>query len=132
MFTLALAHVASHLMVDGKKYEIERFNISFAQWVDHRGQPQHEERGGRMVIGLSQVVDRNLHAWAKDSTLLKNGTVIFHTEIAQAAMRVEFFNAYCIGLDRETGSKTGTMTTLTLSPERVIINGVEHNNFWSK
>lgn len=132
MLTLSLAHVESHLIVDGKKYEIEKFNISFSQWVDHRGQPQHEERGGMMIIGLSQIADDNLCVWAKESTSLKDGLVIFNTEIANVAMRVEFFNAYCIGLNKRTNSKTGTMTTLTISPEKVIINGVEHNNTWNK
>ena len=37
-------------ILDGQEYEMSRFDINFAQSVDHKGQPQDEVRGGIMSI----------------------------------------------------------------------------------
>jgi hypothetical protein len=132
MNILTLAHVDSHLLLDGKEYEIDRFNVVFSQAVDHRGQPQHETKGGKLHLRLTQIPDNNLYEWAKTSTKLKGGLVVFNTETANAAMRVEFSNARCILLEREIQETEGTCTKLIISPEILITNGVKLDNHWAK
>jgi hypothetical protein len=47
-------------------------------------------------------------------------------------LKVEFTNAYCINLTRQINAHTGTNTILVISPEKVKMNGMEHDNFWVK
>lgn len=73
-----------------------------------------------------------MYLWAKQSTLLKSGQIIFQTDLGITMLRISFSNAYCINLTREINSLTGTKTSLVITPEIVTMNGVEHDNFWSK
>ncbi len=53
-------------ILDGQEYEMSRFDINFAQSVDHKGQPQDEVRGGIMSITLSQTLPENIYRWGND------------------------------------------------------------------
>ena len=132
MFTLPLAHLEAKFILDGKKYEVEQFRIGFTQATDYKGQPQHEMRGGQMLIKLSQRADDSLYLWAKKAVQLKSGQVLFQTDLGITVLRLNFTNAYCISLTRDINSYTGTSTSLIISPENVTLNGVEHENFWPK
>jgi len=134
MFNLLqpLAHIAGKFSVDGQKYEIENFNLRISQPVDRKGQPQHELRGGQIHLTMTHMADDLLYEWAKSSTKLKNGSVLFQTDLGVTVLKIDFKNAYCINLIREINAMTGTSTSLIIAPEEVIINGEKHNNFWSK
>lgn len=132
MLNLPLSHIEAKFVLDGKTYDIETFNIKFSQPVDYKGQPQHEMKGGQLMIVLSQAADDNLYLWAKKSTLLKDGQILFQTDLGITVLRLNFTNAYCITLARDINIMTGTTTSLVIAPEIVILNDVEHNNFWVK
>lgn len=132
MFGLPLAHINTYFVLDGKKYEVEKFNIRFNQSVDFKGQPQHETRGGKITITLNQAADDNLYLWAKKSTLQKDGEVLFQTDLGISVLRVNFMNGYCINLTREINAFTGSNTILIISSENLSLNGVEHENAWKK
>jgi hypothetical protein len=71
-----------------------------------------------------------LYLWAKKATERKNGVILFQTDLGMTVLEIKFSNAYCISLSRNVDETTGTKTILVVSPEEVIIDGVEHNNFW--
>lgn len=127
-----LAYLEGKFILDGKTYEIETFKIVFNQPIDYKNQPQHETLGGQLMVTLTQAADSNLYLWAKTSTLMKSGQVLFQTDLGITVVRIDFQNAYCVTLSRKTNSKTGTLTTLIISPEVVIMNDVEHDKFWPK
>ena len=129
---LPLSHINVKLTIDGETYEVEHFTINFEQPTDFRGQPQHEIGGGQMTVQISQIPSNNLYFWAKKSTLRKNGILLFQTDLGMTVMKVEFSNAYCINLTRQINAHTGTNTVLRISPEKIKINDVEHDNFWVK
>jgi hypothetical protein len=129
---LPLAHLNVKLVLDGKNYGVEGFTMDFRQPVDYKNQPQHEILGGQMMITLPQAADKNLYAWAKTSTMLKNGTILFQTDLGMTVLEIKFENAYCIQLLRETADGGGTKTNMIVSPELVSLNGVEHQNHWPK
>ncbi|MDR2915262.1 MAG: type VI secretion system needle protein Hcp [Tannerella sp.] len=132
MLTLPLAHLVANFVLDGKKYEIEQFRISFVQPTDYKGQPQHEIMGGQILIKITQIPDDNLYLWAKKAIQLKSGQVLFQTDLGITVLKINFTNAYCISLTREINAYNGTSTSLIISPENVSMNGVEHDNFWPK
>ncbi len=130
MDLMPLAHIVAKFILDGKTYEVESFKIGFEQPVDYKGQPQHETRGGQMSLVLPQAVDKPLFIWARTSTLLKDGVVLFQTDLSMTVLEIAFENAYCISIDREINAHSGTKTSLVISAESIKMNGVEHNNFW--
>ncbi|HCC53124.1 MAG TPA: hypothetical protein DEQ30_14680 [Porphyromonadaceae bacterium] len=127
---LPLAHINAKFILDGKNYDVEHFRIGLAQPTDHKGQPQHEIKGGQINITLSHIADDNLYQWAKTSTLTKGGTVLFQTDLGITVLCVIFENAYCINLLRDIDAVKGSSTTLTISAEKISLNGLEHDNFW--
>jgi hypothetical protein len=129
---LPLAHIVVKFILDGKSYAVDKFNIEFSQPRDYKGQPQHETEGGQIVLNLTQIADNSLYLWAKKSTLTKSGTILFQTDLGMTVLEITFENAYCVNLGRGNNTFNGTNTSLTISPEIIKMNGIEHNNFWKK
>lgn len=131
-FSLPNAHIISKFVLDDKSYDIDYFKIFFSQDIDYKGQPQHEVRGGQLKISLSQIADDNLYLWAKRSTMLKSGEILFQTDMGISVLRINFEDAYCIELTREIDEAKGAHTVLVISPESISINGKKHTNYWRR
>ena len=129
---LPLAHIYAKFYFEGEIYEVEHFDVNFKQPTDHKGQPQQEIGGGQLTVHISQIPSNNLYLWAKTSTLCKNGTILFQTDLGMTVMKVEFENAYCIYLKRHINAHTGTKTVMVIAPEKVKINGIEHDKDWAQ
>jgi hypothetical protein len=130
MATLPMSHIESKFVLDDKIYEVEDFKIAFSQPTDYKGQPQHEIGGGQLYITLLEGADNNLYLWAKKSTLLKSGSILFQTDLGITIIEIEFSDAYCINLTRDINAYTGTKTSLIISPKKVKMNGILHENYW--
>jgi hypothetical protein len=124
------SNVTLWLQIDGKEYEVEQFKIGFNQPIDDKGEPQSETKGGQLMVTLSESLPDTFYDWAIKSKREKDGTVTFRIETGSAPLRVEFFRANCINFSRRVDSSGGLQTNLVIAPERVMINGVEHDNFW--
>ena len=131
LFSLPLidSDLTAWFILDGQEYEMSQFNISFDQLVDHKGQPQDETRGGRMLIGLTQTLPDSLYRWAMTSTP-KNGEVVFRSKTTNAPLRIEFMNAYCVNFERLINAGTGVCSELLISPDEIVINGISFDNHW--
>jgi hypothetical protein len=127
---LPLAHLECKFVFDGQKYDVDGFSMGFLQPSKYNGQPEHEVQGGQMSVILSQMPDNNLYLWAKKSTLLKSGVILFQTDMGQTVLEIEFSNAYCINLSCGINALTGSTTSLIISPESVKIYGISHTNYW--
>ena len=126
------AHITACLIVEETKYEVESFNIDFMQPSDHKGQPQQEVKGGQLRITIPQIADDILYGWAKRPTMLKDGRVVFQTDLGATVLSVDFTRAYCVTLNRDINITSGTSTFLTIAPETVSLDGMTHDNRWSK
>lgn len=131
LFSLPLidSDLTAGLILDGQEYEMSQFNISFNQLVDHKGQPQDETRGGRMLIVLTQALPESIYRWAMTSTP-KNGEVVFRTKTTNAPLRVKFMNAFCVNFNRNITNGGGLETHLLISPDEILINGISFDNHW--
>jgi len=116
-------------ILDNREYELSQFSISFGQSVDHKGQPQNEVRGGRMMLSLTQTLPDDIYKWAMTSST-KNGEVIFRSKTANAPLKIEFRNAYCTSFERSIEAMVGLTSTLVISPEEITINGIHFDNHW--
>lgn len=118
--------------VDGDEYEVEQFKIAFHQLVDNRkNQPEGEIRGGRIMLTLAQTVKSNIYGWALKNWMKKGGNILFKTGTSGVIFNIQFNNAYCIKLHRNIDAIGGGLTTtLIISPETVMLNGIEFDNGW--
>lgn len=129
-FPLIDSDLTAWFILDGKEYEISQFNIGFGQSIDvHKGQPQDEVRGGIMTIVLTQALSDNLYRWAMTSSA-KSGEIVFRSKTANAPLRITFINAYCTNFDRLIAHDKGIITSLTISPDEIMINGISFDNHW--
>lgn len=118
--------------LDGKEYELSRFEISFGQEIDHKGQPQNEVRGGIIYATLSQIVPESIYEWAMKNRT-KNGTVVFKISSGSSPLKIEFSNSYCLSFKRNIDAVgEGIKTKLVISPEELLINGIRFDNHWGK
>lgn len=116
-------------ILDGKEYEMSQFNVSFGQKVDHKGQPQSEVRGGRMLVALTQTLPDSIYRWAMSSTP-KNGEIVFRSKTTNAPLRIEFMNAYCVNFVRNITNNGGINTAIHITPDELLINGISFDNHW--
>lgn len=128
-FPLVDTDVTGWLIVDGEEYEVCEFDIDFAQSVDHKGQPQTDMQGGRMLISITETVSDNIYHWSMFSKA-KDGEVIFKSKTANAPLKIRFINGYCTDFYREIDDHEGLTTALVISPEKMVINDRDFDNFW--
>lgn len=118
------------LQLDGKEYELNKFNIGFGQSVDHKGQPQDEVRGGLLRGTFLETVPHNVYLWAMKNTA-KEGSVVFKVKSGSSPFKVDFMNAFCIGFKQQIDSVGGGVTsTISISPEELRINEISFDNHW--
>ncbi|WP_203558304.1 type VI secretion system tube protein TssD [Bacteroides sp. 224] len=124
------SNVTAWLQMDGREYEIEQFKIGFSQPMDDKGEPQSETRGGQLMLTLTEALPDTFYEWAIKSRKEKDGSINFKIETGSAPLRIDFFRANCINFNRNVNASGGLQTNLILSPERLMINGIEYDNFW--
>ncbi|MDR1437232.1 MAG: type VI secretion system needle protein Hcp [Candidatus Symbiothrix sp.] len=130
LFEQVDTYIETQFVLDGKEYDIEHFGINFSQDVDHKGQPQHETRGGEISIVLTELVGDNIYDWAQRADKRKDGKILFRSQTEGTVLEIVFMNAYCIKLNRSVSSMSGAVTSLIISPEKVSLNGIIHSNNW--
>lgn len=125
-------NIKSFFIIDNETYEVERFQTSINQDVDHKGQPQSEIKGGQFYIVLKQTVSRNIYDWAKRFQSLKSGVIKFETETFGTVFKVSFNNAVCISLNCNINEHTGTITNLVISCEELsFYDSIKIENKWN-
>lgn len=125
--------ITAILLLNGYQYDVSQFNTSFAQPVDHKGQPQSEVSGGQIMLTLSQILRDDVYGWGIKPWERKDGEILFRIDSGSTVLKVEFFNAYCVHLSRTVDSVGGGIhTILGISAEEVKLNGISLYNKWSK
>jgi hypothetical protein len=124
------ANIDATLVLDGKEYEVEHFNINFSQGIDYKGQPQNETRGGQLFVVLTQSVGYNVYDWAKREDKRKDGKILFQSQTRGTVLEIIFSNAVCTKFAKKVSAFAGTKTSLIISPAKVTLNGITHDNRW--
>ena len=114
----------------GMEYDVERFQISFLQPADYKDQPQQNVRGGQIFLSLTQIVDAAIYIWAKHPSLKESGKISVRTDNSNNPLDIEFEEACCVSFARTCNFIAGTRTELIISPNKVSVNNVPHENRW--
>jgi hypothetical protein len=123
------ASVDAKLILNGKEYEIETFNIQFRQLFDYKGEPQREVKGGLMALSIHHVVDKQINHWMFHRSVKYSGAVVFasFSRISSPVIVIGFVNGRCAKYTKTIGHSSVSYTIL-ISAEEIKINGIEHAN----
>lgn len=114
---------------EGKEYEVSKFDMGFSQFVDHKGQPQDEVRGGAVHITLTQTVPQEIYKWAMTHSG-KDISLAFRVPQASSPLKMELENAFCISFERHI-NEGGLTTDIVISPNGMRINDIPFHNHWA-
>lgn len=118
------------LKIDGHTYEIQQFKIGFFQPFDYKGEPQKETNGGQIMISVSQSLPESFYIWATQPQQFKDGIITFESKTRGTVFSVQFFKGACISFNRMINESIGLYTNFVISPDSLLINDIEHDNFW--
>jgi RHS repeat-associated protein len=123
------------LHVSGQNIVLDYVDLDLNQSVDARSRPASMTRGGTITVEFDTPSDGDMIAdWAANPVKQLDGSITYMNQNQDSVMKtVNFYNAYCIEfMERFDGSMSSSnmKTTIKISPERVNIGGVEHDNNW--
>lgn len=81
---------------------------------------------------MSELPDTQLLYWATNQWIKYSGEVVFRSQTSSAPLKIKFENAYCVNLLHTISSSRGMSVNLTISPEKIDVNGVLLDNNWIK
>ncbi|WP_418500562.1 type VI secretion system tube protein TssD [Culturomica massiliensis] len=111
------------LVLEDKRYEIERFNISFTQGIDHNGEPQEDTRGGLIEFSIASLPDKLLNRWMFKDTEVKGGVFVFEQGLQSSPLKINFTEAFCVHLASRTDGGKGLVTDYVITANEVDLNG---------
>jgi len=123
-------NIEGFLFIDSFKYEIIDFNIGFGQAIDHKGQPQHEVKGGQIFITLTEVPAPSIYDWAKRSNKPKSGKILFQTASRGTILTISFEEAHCFSFSQKVNFTSGTEVNLGITCKELTIADIVHTNNW--
>jgi hypothetical protein len=121
--------------VSGQNIVLDYVDLDLNQSVDARSRPASLTRGGTITVEFDTPSDGDMIAdWAANPVKQLDGSITYMNQNQDSVMKtVNFYNAYCIEfMERFDGSMSSSnmKTSIKISPERVNIGGVEHDNNW--
>ena len=124
IFKLAqpLGKTTLQVVIEGTVYEVDSFDMTFYQPIDHKGQPEEEVHGGIISFTIPQISNSMLDKWMFSTGMLKNGEFQFKQGDSSMPLRVIFTEAYCIGQKNYTSGGMGVATSLTISSNIIELN----------
>ena len=119
----------------GKKYILEEFDMEFRQDVNDRNKPDSEVYGGIITLTISETPDEQINAWMMNPYERRDGEFRFLVNGAKieegAALHISFREAYCISYQKVMDPKgAGLLTTLVISPRKLMVGREEFDNKW--
>lgn len=116
----------------GKEYEVKEFSTSFYQPVDGKGEPQSDVRSGTLFLVLSTIPDKDLLRWATSDTLRQDGSIVFKNETESPALRIDFCDGICVGLNQKVNVGSGCLTSFSITSPELRMNDMLIDKKWVK
>ena len=119
------APVIAYFILEGIKYEIQKFNIFFKHSTALDEKPDEKVKSGQLLVTISKI-DDHIYNWLKRMNQIKEGQVLFYNDNGENILRIDFTNAFCISLTREFNASIGISTTLSINYENITLDGISH------
>ncbi|PIE85836.1 MAG: hypothetical protein CSA05_03665 [Bacteroidia bacterium] len=118
------------LLLNGKEYEIDHFEIQFQQAFDFKGEPQREVKGGLLSLTLNRVTDEQLNYWMFHNKISYSGAIVFRPSsgISNPVLTIQFTNGRLVRYSTFVECPNGINLNIMISAESITVNGIEHTN----
>ncbi len=118
------------LLLNGKEYAIDHFEVQFQQAFDFKGEPQREVRGGLLSLTLNRVTDEQLNYWMFHNKISYSGAVVFRPSsgISSPVLTIRFTNGRLVRYSTAVERPNGITLSITISAETIAVNDIEHTN----
>ena len=85
------------LEIDGKPFNLIKFNLGLNQSIDQHNRPNATSRGGVFSITIESSNNNAMLEWMISPSMMKNGTITFSRRDNASSMRtVRFTDAFCV------------------------------------
>ena len=131
--------VAAYFTAEGPEVEAIHVFYELSRSIDMKGRPSSVTQGGVITVELaSSDADDALAEWIANSYKEKNGTIRFVDDKESTLKSIEFSKGRCIKYSerfdkkpaQETTDRPGATFTLTISAEKIMFAGADHDNNW--
>ena len=123
----------SKLHIDSQEFNVLDFDTEFSQGKDATGKPMGESTGGTIKIVIEATQNTDFLSWMLNSTLTKDGKIVFYRRDAMSKMKeLKFVKAYCVNY-REQFSSTNDVPmkiTLVLVAKELTFGNAKFLNNW--
>lgn len=118
------------LVLEGRDYEISKFDLSFRQNTDFKGQPTGEIDGSKVSFTIPQMADEVLRKWMLRSEKLMSGEFQFRRGDQSMPLRVKFDSAFCVSMNPHTHQQGDVRTSFVISANELVLNEKSLFNDW--
>ena len=122
------------LIIGDFSASLDSFVMELNQHIDALGRPASPTFGGTITMAFDTPDDPLITKWMFDPVMQKSGIVKLRDLDMKMLKEIQFINAFCthesINFDG-THSTTKMTTTITISPEDVIVSDMKHSNGWA-
>lgn len=128
-----MSSFSAYLTVSTFQTWINSATVVFHQEADSLGRPASPTFGGKLTVSFNSPTDPLVTAWAISPTKQWSGSLTYINLEGQTLKVIEFSNAFCTDLVEEfdgTTSSAQMVMTIVISPEKVSVAGIKHDNNW--
>jgi Hemolysin coregulated protein Hcp (TssD) len=128
-----MASFAAYFTVSGFETNLNYVYLDINQAVDTLGRPASLTRGGKVTLEFNSTDDTVVTEWMVNPAKRMDCKVTFLGLLRETLKTMELTNAYCVEMHERfdgTTSSSQMVTTITISPEKIKVGGIELNNRW--
>lgn len=128
-----MASFSAYLTVGSFKTWLNAVKLTMHQEVDNLGRPHSQTHGGKLTLAFNVTQDPTITAWMVDPAKQNSGFVTFLDDLGRTLKVLDFSNAFCVEMEEDfdgTANSVNMVTTIVVSPEKVGVGQIPHDNNW--
>ena len=128
-----MASFRAKLTIGNFKTNLDSFVLEIHQQIDSLGRPASPTFGGTICMAFDTPTDPLVSKWMFDPAMQKSGVVVLRDLVGRTMKEIHFTGAFCVAqdIDFDAYSSAKLTTTITVSPEKITVSDMKHDNSWA-
>lgn len=121
------------LIIDGDQYNVLESVYSMHQPTDEIGKPIGRPKGGKISLTIESNGTTDLFHWMKESSEIKDGSIVFFKRNAMAQQMVlEFKKGFCVDYVERfiADTKDPMKISIVISAQSIKVGNIDFKNLW--
>jgi len=120
------------LFIDDRAITVLECSFEIHKKADETGKPISLAYGGQVEISFEMnEKDDEFFTWAKETTMLKDGNIVFYKDDVMAVKyKLEFKQGYCLSFSAQFSSEDRFMGHIVISALELKFGKETHVNHW--